>query len=159
MKKTLLIFGVVGALCATNGYGGKQSVVVYTCNDGCDITNDATGCTYSNGKDCGKPAASIFVPQTSMPMTTVAPKNQPQKSDPVSARAAKTTRPNVSKPTKPNGPDKSANGYVHITCPEGCTLHCSSTTGGQTNYCECQTSDGRLCEERVKTGENKPVSF
>ncbi len=150
MKKTFLALGIIGALCATNGYASKQSVVVYTCKDGCDISGDATVCKYSNGKDCGKPSATFFVPQImSAPVMPAAPKAQPQnnKSDPVSARAAKTTRPNVSRPVKPN--DKSSNGWFAVECPEGCKADC--VTAGQTVVCDCKDDKGNVCKDEYHT--------
>ncbi len=74
------------------------------------------------------------------------------------ARATKTKPRVAPKPTNtyepvntvPGSTIKVSSGFVAISCPDGCKAKCWEN---QANgwYCECQTSDGHLCEESVIT--------
>ena len=168
-KTIFLTCGIIGALYATNGYAdNRQSILVrYACPDNCNVTNDAEmtkfSCIFSDNKDCGNPVINILEGSKPVPVlkepTTNATSTDQKKSEPTTARAARVARPNTTKPTnnKPQGPDKSASGYIFVECPSQCSLHCEHAD--HASWCECRTSDGKLCEENVHTGQNKPVSF
>ena len=168
MKKYFLSFAVIGALFMTGGYAdGQQSILVsYTCPDTCTVTNDTDltkfGCVYPDTKDCGTPTAKILEP---MPIKEIpAPvAKEPEKSKPIAARAAK--KQNV-KPSgnKPNNPDMAGNGsgWWTGTCPRGCEPDCKkyrNQDGTTSLQCECYTSSGKICEDRVSQGTTQPVGF
>ena len=166
MKKTFLSIAVVGAMFAVNGYADNQMVAVYTCQNGCNVINDKTNfsCIYPDGKSCGGAKADIFVSQTTDAMIA---SNGQQRSDQVSGRSATVAARAAAKPTqRPNsgasgnssGPDKT----VVVTCPRDCKYDCDKITqpdGTQLNVCACKTKSGALCEEKVQTTQNGPVSF
>jgi len=138
-------------------------VAVYTCQDGCNVTNDKTNfnCLYPDGKSCGNAAVDIFVSQTAGTKITsnTQPKSEPvsARSATVTARAAKKTTPKPNAGNKPTGPDKAAGGDVYIRCPNGCSLECSSVEQGQSSICVCKRGSA-ICEEEV-TQIGAPQSF
>lgn len=155
MTKTILTVGIISVLFATNGYAATQLVAVYSCTNGCNVTNNANrfSCAYPDGKSCGNPTTNIFVPQMSTPVTNVMPVAQ-EKSTATSARAARVSRPNAT--TKPIGNkpssgnvDKSSNGWFAVECPEGCTADC--ITAGQTVVCDCKDDKGNVCKDEYHT--------
>ena len=169
IKKRFLILGAIGAIFATNVYAdsNKSVVAVYTCQDGCNVTNDAGktnfSCTNPNGKACGDVIANVFIPQTSDTIVNIAQKTQ-TKSEPVSGRAgqvsarvAKTTSSLKANGRTPSGPDKAASGDVYIRCPNGCSLECTSVANGQSSICVCKRGN-TICDEEV-TQIEAPQSF
>ena len=123
------------------------------------MTNDKTNfnCLYPDGKNCGKAIADIFVPQVLGLIANVAPKAQ-AKSDSVSARAARVSRPNTLKTNSGNsaGPDKAmgGSGAYKLTCmQEGCSLKC--VTGNYSGGCWCERADGTECNDPVVQGQSQ----
>jgi len=159
MKKHFLIFGVIGAMFVANGWAaGNQSVVVYTCPDGCSVNNDITGCVYPDGEDCGVFTTDVFVSSgqtTVKTLVSTSPRDSSSvaarsATEPVTARAAVSRpRAGASKPVgKPGGPDKSSS--VGITCPDSCKPDCA--VNGNQVICSCISPNGNLCgEQKVKT--------
>ena len=152
IKKRFLILGAIGAIFATNVYAdsNKSVVAVYTCQDGCNVTNDAGktnfSCTNPNGKACGDVIANVFIPQTSDTIVNIAQKTQ-TKSEPVSGRAGKitsvTTIPAISSASS-------------SPCPKGCFMDCSGlgtpigNVGGMglsAAGCHCVDGNGNRCKE------------
>ena len=136
---------------ANAGYAATQSqlVAVYSCTNGCNVTNNANkfSCAYPDGKNCGNPTTNIFVPQMSNPVANVMPAVQ-EKSTATSARAARVSRPNATtKPigNKPNGGnmDKSSN----EECPAGCKRECLPVANESGPvFCDCFDADGGFCK-------------
>lgn len=151
----LLLLPIVTTLSfvANAGYAATQSqiVAVYSCTNGCNVTNNANkfSCAYPDGKSCGNPTTNIFVPQMSTPVTNVTPVAQ-EKSATTSARAARVSRPN----TKPIGNkpssgkiDKSSSGWGSLTCPDGCKPDCITIANAPGVLCECYDDKGNVCKD------------
>lgn len=154
MKKTFLIFGIIGAIYASGGYAGdNQSVVVYTCPDECSVNEDITNCVYADGSDCGVFSTDVFVPQTVgqiSGITSKSPRDSGSVSvsrsateQPVAARAAVARpRANTSKPSaKPTGPDKamgqSGSGAGYMLCPSDKCEWYHDTLSDGTEFMDC----------------------
>jgi len=176
MGKYFLIFGIIGAMFVNSVYAGdNQSVVVYTCPDGCVVNNDITNCIYPGGGDCGTFTADVFVSSGKTPIATSVLAS-PRNSSPVAARSA--TEPMARAATESvaaraavgrlragaqaagrlKGQDKAAGQEIQITCPDGCSVYCFPGPN-DTMECNCKTADGRLCEERVVQNPNTIISF
>ena len=100
MKKSFLILGLMGGICAIDGFAARVAsqdvVIAYSCPAGCylDFSNaragsgglSSAGCYYaSNGSYCGDPTYVIVDDGANIPNT---PNTQKTKT----ARAAKITQ-------------------------------------------------------------------
>ena len=151
MKKSFLIFSIMGILCTVNGYCGQSAVAVYTCPDECNISDDTKVCHYTNGTDCGTPSKSIYfeAPSDIIPDITQNTMNQvpniQRKSGANSARAGVRTPASKKIPTVTT--QVSNDPY----CPQGCSMYCDPSTatnspsGLSSIKCSCVDPNGDPC--------------
>jgi len=160
MKKSFLIFGVIGAIYGINGWaaGNKSMVAVYTCPDNCFVNNNENTftCAYNDGKSCGNATANVFIPQTPDANVNLAMNGQigleaiPARTNQVSARAAKKQNTTTSNKPKSSTQDSAAGGSGYEQCPPPCSFHEFTRDDGIVTHI-CLEPDGRTeCNSVVK---------
>lgn len=162
MKKMFLILGVIGGLCAINGYALPVGETVFTnsgwlaCQQGCGFARNAEGgyavpwrCVDSAGIECGTAKPRLY-DTDNRPTEWAAGSDEPvpadvkvkdvstvvsKKSDKTSvARVARTPKTaNKTVSTMPKVQDKLGGVVLTYRCPEGCTSSNAGGSSGQTN--------------------------